>query len=51
MLSRGRLAGTARVEVVPSWDLNYESELTKSWKGRQYDWGLLQGLWRARAAN
>ena len=51
MLSRGRLAGTARVEVVPSWELNYEPELTKSWKGRQYDWGLLQGLWRARAAN
>jgi hypothetical protein len=51
MLSRGRLAGTERVEVMPSWDLNYEANVTKSWKGRQYSWGLLQGLWRSRVGN
>jgi len=51
MLSRGRLVGTERVEVVPSWDLNYEVNVTKSWMGRQYSWGLLQGLWRSRPAN
>jgi len=51
MLSRGRLAGTERVEVMPAWDANYELDVTRLWKGRQYDWGLLQGLWRSRAAN
>ena len=53
MLSRGRfeIGGTVRVEVLPSWDRNYEADATKSWKGRQYSWGLLQGLWRSRAAN
>jgi hypothetical protein len=51
MLSRGRLAGTERVEVVPAWDANYELDVTKSWKAREYDWGLLQGLWRSLAAN
>jgi len=49
MLSRGRMesGGMQRVEVMPSWDLNYESNETKWWKGTQYDWGLLQGLWRS----
>ena len=51
MLSRGRLAGTERVEVVPAWDANYELDVTKSWKARQYNWGLLQGLWRSVGAN
>jgi hypothetical protein len=53
MLSRGRLepGGTERVEVVPSWNLNYEAEATKRWKATQYNWGLLQGLWRSRAEN
>jgi hypothetical protein len=52
VLSRGRLqpGGRDRVEVVPSWDLNYEANTTKSWKGRQYDWGLLQGLWRSQVS-
>jgi len=51
MLSRGRLLGTERVEVVPSWDANYEAKVTKSWMGRQYGWGLFQGLWRSSPGN
>jgi hypothetical protein len=53
MLSRGRLetGGTIRVEVLPAWDLSYEANSTKWWKGTQYNWGLLQGLWRSRTAN
>ena len=53
MLSRGRLepGGSQRVEVLPSWDLNYEANSTKWWKGTQYNWGLFQGLWRSRAGN
>ena len=48
MLSRGRteLGGVQRIEVMAAWDLNYEANVTKGWKGRQYNWGLLQGLWR-----
>jgi len=51
MLSRGRMesGGMQRVEVMPSWDLNYESNETKWWKGTQYNWGLLQGLWRSQS--
>ena len=50
MLSRGRmeLGGMQRVEVIPAWDLNYEANETRGWKGRQYNWGLLQGLWRSQ---
>ena len=50
MLSRGRMefGGMERVEVIPAWDLNYEMNETKGWKGRQYNWGLLQGLWRSQ---
>jgi hypothetical protein len=53
MLSRGRLesGGRVRVEVLPSWDVNYEIDAAKFWKGRQYSWGLLQGLWRSHPAN
>jgi hypothetical protein len=36
-------------DLIPSWDLNYEASETKGWKGRQYNWGLLQGLWQSRA--
>ena len=39
MLSRGR------GEIVPSSDPNAETNATKSWKGMQYNWGLLQGIW------
>jgi len=48
MLSRGRMepGGMERAEVIPAWDLNYEANETKGWKGRQYNRGLLQGLLR-----
>lgn len=36
-----------REGIVPSWDLDYEANSTKWWKGRQYNWGLLQGLWKS----
>ena len=39
MLSRGR------GEIVPSSDPNRETNVTKWWKGLQYNWGLLQGIW------
>ena len=35
-------------EILISWDVNYEAEGATSWKGRQYDWGLLQGLWNSQ---
>jgi hypothetical protein len=41
MLSRSGRA------LIPAWDPNYEAEGTRGWKRRQYNWGLLQGLWRA----
>ena len=41
VLSRGR------GDIIPSWDLNYDASETKWWKRRQYDWGLLQGLWQS----
>jgi hypothetical protein len=37
-------------ELLPSWDPNYEAGGTKSWKGRQFSWGLLQGLWNSQSA-
>ncbi|SRR6266498_29271 len=51
MLSRARLQSVATPELgqaIPSWDLNYEANITKSWKARQYNWGLLKGLWRSQ---
>ena len=39
MLSRGR------GEIIPSSDANHETNAAKSWKGMQYNWGLLQGIW------
>jgi hypothetical protein len=36
-----------REDIIPSWDLNYEASETKWWKRRQYNWGLLQGLWQS----
>lgn len=38
-----------REGILPSWDLNYEADNTKSWKQRQFSWGLLQGLWNSRS--
>lgn len=53
MLSRGRLepGERQRVEVVPSWAVDYEATSTRYWKGKQYNWGLLQGLWRTQPKN
>jgi hypothetical protein len=50
MLSRGRMepGGMERVQLIPAWDLNYEANETKGWKGRQHNWRLLQGLWRSQ---
>lgn len=41
VLSRGR------GEITPSSDPNRETDATKRWKGSQYNWGLLQGIWFA----
>jgi hypothetical protein len=46
VLSRGqRVAMPDNSELLPAWDANYEASNTKWWKGRQFNWGLLQGLW------
>ncbi|HEY6246957.1 MAG TPA: hypothetical protein VIX17_23595 [Pyrinomonadaceae bacterium] len=46
MLSRGQRVGNPENgELLPSWNLNYETDGTRWWKGRQFSWGLLQGLW------
>ncbi len=53
ILSRTRLDGVAipeNSELLPSWDANYERDGTKSWKRRQFNWGLLQGLWNSQPA-
>jgi hypothetical protein len=50
ILSRERLHAVAipeNSELLPSWDSNYEADGTKWWKGRQFNWGLLQGLWNS----
>jgi hypothetical protein len=50
VLSRGRLQSVATPEngeLLPAWDSNYEADNTKWWKGRQFSWGLLQGLWNS----
>jgi hypothetical protein len=53
MLSRERMERVGIPEnsdLLPSWDSNYEADITKGWKGRQFSWGLLQGLWNSRIA-
>ena len=53
ILSRERLERGAmpeNSELLPSWDSNYEADGTKWWKGRQFSWGLLQGLWNSPPA-
>ena len=35
-------------DIIPSSNLNNEASETPWWKRRRYDWGLLQGLWRAQ---
>src|SRR5262249_25247417 len=48
ILSRGQgVAIPENSELLPSWDLNYEADSTRWWKGRQFSWGLLQGLWNS----
>lgn len=44
------LSRSGRV-LIPAWDPNYEAEGTRGWKRRQYNWGLLQGLWRGDAGS
>ncbi len=51
VLSRGeRFANPENSELLPSWAPNYEAEGTKWWKCRQFNWGLLQGLWNSPPA-
>ena len=53
ILSRDRLERITipeNTDLLPSWDANYEADGTKGWKGRQFSWGLLQGLWRSKPA-
>ena len=50
ILSRERLERYEHPEnsdLLPSWDSNYEADGTKAWKGKQFSWGLLQGLWNS----
>jgi len=35
-------------EILKSWDVNYEAMQATGWKGKQYNWGLLQGLWNSQ---
>ena len=42
------LSRRSNSEILMSWDLNYESAEATGWKGRQYNWGLLQGLWNSQ---
>jgi hypothetical protein len=51
MLSRGRQARSANPEngeLLPAWASNYEDDATRWWKGTQFNWGLLQGLWNSQ---
>jgi hypothetical protein len=53
IISRERVERIGRPEnseLLPSWDANYEAEGTRFWKGRQFSWGLLQGLWNSQSA-
>ena len=53
ILSRERLERvgiTESSELLLSWEANHEDDLTRGWKGRQFSWGLLQGLWNAPPA-
>jgi hypothetical protein len=50
ILSRERLERVGHPDnsdLLPSWDSNYEADGTKVWKGKQFSWGLLQGLWNS----
>ena len=48
ILSRGeRVSIRENSELLPSWDSNYEADGVKWWKSRQFNWGLLQGLWNS----
>ena len=40
------LSRSVRRNVIPSWDSEFDTSTTKYWKQRQYNWGLLQGLWQ-----
>lgn len=42
------LSRRSNSEILMSWDLNYEAAEATGWKGRQYNWGLLQGLWNSQ---
>ena len=35
-------------EILKSWDVNYEATQATGFKGKQYNWGLLQGLWNSQ---
>ena len=51
VLSRGRrFANPENTELLPSWEANYQADATRWWKGRQFSWGLLQGLWISPSA-
>lgn len=42
------LSRRSNSEILMSWDENYETAEATGWKGRQYNWGLLQGLWNSQ---
>lgn len=43
------LLSRKREGILASWDPNYEVVGATGWKERQYNWGLLQGLWNSQA--
>src|SRR5215813_11888234 len=50
MLSRSRTQlplFPEATDLLPAWDPNYETNETIGWKMRQYNWGLLDGMWRS----
>ncbi len=38
--------GTVDVQPLQAWDESSETQRDVDWKYRQFDWGVLQGLWR-----
>ncbi|HKE59306.1 MAG TPA: hypothetical protein VKB46_21505 [Pyrinomonadaceae bacterium] len=51
MLSRSRTLVPLfpeATDLLPAWDPNYEINETMGQKMRQYNWGLLEGLWRSQ---
>lgn len=46
VLSYNRLFSTPPIESLESSSVDEESAVVLQWKRRQFDWGLLQGLWR-----